>query len=102
MFVFMYYMCEKYCTPITVQYHIADCVTWVPRVTLLDLQIGLNKHTLGTELVHMSGTYYTYKWLKMCLAWSTLTSVGCLGNLSAFGKEWEMHHGMGWRVGLGE
>ena len=38
LFVFMYYMCEKYCTPITVQYHIAGCVTWVPRVTLLDLQ----------------------------------------------------------------
>ena len=37
LFVLMYYMCKKYCTPITVQYHIADCVTQLPRVTLLDL-----------------------------------------------------------------
>ena len=37
-FVLMYYMCEKYCTPITVRYHIAHCVTQRPRVTLLDLR----------------------------------------------------------------
>ena len=34
----MDYLCEKYCTPITVQYHIANFVSWVPRLTLLDLQ----------------------------------------------------------------
>ena len=34
----MYYFCEKYYKPITVQYHIAYCVSWVPRLTLLDLQ----------------------------------------------------------------
>ena len=39
--VFMYYLCEKYHKPITVQYHVADCVSWVPRLTLLDLQIRL-------------------------------------------------------------
>ena len=33
----MYYLCEKYYKPITVQYYIADCVSWVPRLTLLDL-----------------------------------------------------------------
>ena len=37
----MYYLCEKYYKPITVQYYIADCVSWVRRLTLLDLQIGL-------------------------------------------------------------
>ena len=38
----MCYLCEKHCKPITVQYYIADCVSWVPRLTLLDLhQIGL-------------------------------------------------------------
>ena len=37
----MYYLCEKYYKPITVQYYIADGVSWVPRLTLLDLQIGL-------------------------------------------------------------
>ena len=34
---FMYYLCEKYYKPITEQYYIADCVSWVPRLTLLDL-----------------------------------------------------------------
>ena len=33
----MYYLCEKYYQPITVQYYIVDCVGWVPRLTLLDL-----------------------------------------------------------------
>ena len=30
---FMYYLCKKYYKPITVQYYIADCVYWVPRLT---------------------------------------------------------------------
>ena len=38
---FMYYLCEKYYKPITVWYHEADCVSRVPRLTLLDLWIGL-------------------------------------------------------------
>ena len=29
----MYYLCEKYCQPILVQYYIANCVNWVPRIT---------------------------------------------------------------------
>ena len=33
----MYYLCEMYYKPITVQYYIADRVSWVPRLTLLDL-----------------------------------------------------------------
>ena len=37
-FVFMCDLCEKYYRPITVQYYIANCVSWVPRLTLLDLQ----------------------------------------------------------------
>ena len=37
-FVSMYYLCEKYYQPITVQYYTADCVSWAPRLTLLDLQ----------------------------------------------------------------
>ena len=42
----MYYLCEKYYKPIIVQCYIADCVSWVPRLTSLDLQIGLNEHAL--------------------------------------------------------
>ena len=42
----MYYLCEKYYKPITVQYYIADCVSWVPRLTLTYEQIGLtNAHS---------------------------------------------------------
>ena len=33
---FTYCLCEKYLKPITVQYYIADCVSQVPRLTLLD------------------------------------------------------------------
>ena len=42
----MYYLCEKYYKPVTEQYYLADCVNWVPRLILLDLQIGLNEGTL--------------------------------------------------------
>ena len=37
LFFLCYYLCEKYYKSITVQYHIADCVHWVSRLTLLDL-----------------------------------------------------------------
>ena len=33
----MYYLCEKYYKPITGQDCIANCVSWIPRLTLLDL-----------------------------------------------------------------
>ena len=33
---FTYYLCEKYYKLITVQYYIADCVSWVPRLSLLE------------------------------------------------------------------
>ena len=36
-FFFLYYLCEKYYKPITVQCYIADCGSWVPRLSLLDL-----------------------------------------------------------------
>lgn len=35
----MYYLCEKYYNLITVQYCIAHCVSWVSRLTWLDLQM---------------------------------------------------------------
>ena len=35
----MCYLCEKYYkNPITVQDYIANCVTWVPKLTLFDLR----------------------------------------------------------------
>ena len=51
---FMYYLCEKCYKPITVQYYIADCVSWVPRLTLLDLRTNWTYEcALGTEFVCM-------------------------------------------------
>ena len=53
---FTYYLCEKYYKPITVQYYIDDCVSWVPRLTLLDLQTNWTyEHALGMELVLYAG-----------------------------------------------
>ena len=55
----MYYLCENYYKPITVPYYIANYVSWVPRVTLLDLRTNWTyEHALGMEPVHMQGTYY--------------------------------------------
>ena len=45
----MYYLCEKYYKPITVQYYIADCVSWVPRLTLLDLRKNWTRSRNGTR-----------------------------------------------------
>ena len=36
-FIFTYYLCEKYYKPTTIQYYIANCVSWVSMLTLLDL-----------------------------------------------------------------
>ena len=49
-------ICEKYYKPITVQYYIANCVSWAPRLTLLDL--GTNwtcEHALGLETLWYLG-----------------------------------------------
>ena len=35
--IFMYCLCDKYHKPITVQYYTANCVSWVPRLTMLEL-----------------------------------------------------------------
>ena len=39
----MYDLCEKYYKPITVEYYIANGVSWVPRLTLLDLNKALSE-----------------------------------------------------------
>ena len=45
--------------PIIVQYHIADCVTWVPRLTLLNFRTNWTfECTLRMELTGMWVTYY--------------------------------------------
>ena len=47
MFVFYVFLCVKSIETFTVQYYIADCVVWAPRLTLLDLG--------------------TYSWNRTCL-----------------------------------
>jgi len=52
----MCYLWEKYCKPTTVQCYIANCVSWVPRLTLLDLKIDWTyKHAPRMKIVHMEG-----------------------------------------------
>ena len=51
LFLWMHYLYYKL---ITVQYYTANCVSWVPRLTLLDLQTDWTyEHALGKELVHI-------------------------------------------------
>ena len=51
---FLYYLCRKNYKPIIVQYYIANCISWVLELTLLDLPIKWAcKHALGMELVHL-------------------------------------------------
>ena len=42
---FMYYLCGKYYKPFIGQYYIANCVSWVPRLTLLDWQMHSQNRT---------------------------------------------------------
>ena len=50
----MYYLCEKYYTPIPAQYYIANGVSRVPTLTWLDFQTNWTyEPTLGRELVRM-------------------------------------------------
>ena len=47
-------LCKNYYKPIIIQYYVVSCVSWVPRLTLLDLQTTWTYEcTLRRELVHM-------------------------------------------------
>ena len=60
-FLFLkYYLYEKHDKPITVHYYITNCVSWVPRLTLLDLQTNrIYEPVVRMELIHIQGTYGT-------------------------------------------
>ena len=49
----MYYLCEKYYKPIPVQYYIGDCLSWVPRLTLLDLKDKLDLRPRSRNRTHL-------------------------------------------------
>ena len=64
----MYYSCEKYFKPITIQYYTADCVSWVPRLTLLDLRKNWTyERALRTELIRIGGLTVQR---RMCKLWA--------------------------------
>ena len=53
----MYYLCEKYYKPATVQDCTDDCVSWVPRLPVLDFWTNwMYEHALGMELIRIQGT----------------------------------------------
>ena len=52
----MYHLCEKYYKPIIVQYHIANCISWLRRLTSLDLRTNWTYECiLGKIFIHMQG-----------------------------------------------
>ena len=53
----MYYLFDKYYKLITVQCYIADCVSWVPRLTSLNSQTIRTQGILRLEFIHIQGTY---------------------------------------------
>lgn len=56
----MYYLCTKYYKPITVQYYIAKCVSWVSRLTLLGLQKNLDLETRSQNQTHSHAGDFLY------------------------------------------
>ena len=59
-FFFMYYLCEKYYRSITVQSYVASCVSWVPRLNLLDLwKLDLWMHSWNETCSYVGNLLYT-------------------------------------------
>ena len=56
---FMYYLCEKYYKHITVQCCVANCISWVPRLTLSDLQTNYLR-------IHSWNGTCSYLWGLLC------------------------------------
>ena len=48
----MYYLCEEYCNPTSVHGYIANYISQVLRLTLLDLGTDLDLGALEMELVY--------------------------------------------------
>ena len=48
----MYYLCVKHYKPIIVQYYIADCLSWVPRLTLWNLTRQMSVSVLHPDISH--------------------------------------------------
>lgn len=53
LFFLIYHLCEKCYKPITAQYNIADCVSYIPRLTFLDLRNKLDLWTHSQNRTHL-------------------------------------------------
>ena len=51
--LFTYYLCGKYYKPVTVQYYITDCVSWVPRLTLWDIPTNWTERMHSRNRTHL-------------------------------------------------
>ena len=71
---FMYYLCEKCYKPITVQYHIVDCVSRLLRLTLLDLRTHCQN---GTCLDVGDLLYFIPKYLMLLRNFFPLSKITC-------------------------
>ena len=76
---FMYYLCEKYHKPIIIQNCITDCLSWIPRLILLDLTNWTYKCTLGTLIYRGLSVLCFFLVLIISLPIRFLTSEGSKG-----------------------
>ena len=53
LFFLIYHLCEKCYKPLTAQYNIADCVSYIPRLTFLDLRNKLDLWTHSQNRTHL-------------------------------------------------
>ena len=74
-----FHLCEKYYKLITIQYNIAYCVSWVPRLTLTDLQthFGLTNLHLEWTLSYVGDLLYEkhHSWLSVPVSTSCCSAV---------------------------
>ena len=81
---FCTYLCKKYYKPIIVQYYIADCVSWVPRLTLLVLKRKLDLWTHSQDGTHWYGRGdLLYYFLIKTWLFSSLKSNVCFRHISS-------------------
>ena len=65
LFLFLIYcLREKYYKTITVKYYIADCVSWVPRLTLLGLSLDLEVPLEKGMAIHSSILAWRIPWTE--------------------------------------
>ena len=73
---FMYYLCEMNYTSITVQYCIANCIGWVPRLTLMNLWTNwIYEHALRMKLPFICRVLTMYCLAHRVTLWDKLVKL---------------------------